>query len=175
MHFWWHLFLLKRKANTSNLGETFDGFCPLLKGCPDVEYTEETVACVSSLLHVKAPWAGVPFLCHAQLVFAHRTLFPGPKGCSGTLLLVVFLCDCHHWHHWQVQELSSDPDIAQSPWELGYSLAIPSLLWSIHSSECHTASPNISRPFLFLTEAKIVGEGYGLEPAADLSVWLPVS
>lgn len=77
------------------------GFCPLFKGCPDVGYTKEAVVCVSSLLNVRAPRAGVPFLCHAQLVCARRPVFPGPKGCPGTLLLVVLFCDWT-WYHWQV-------------------------------------------------------------------------
>lgn len=111
MHFWWHFFLLKPKANASNLGAALAGLLPSAQGLPWCGIHKGKGVCVSPLLNMRAPWAGVPFLCHAQLMCAHRTVLAGPKGCSGTLLLFVSWCDWT-WHHWQVQELSSDPDIA---------------------------------------------------------------
>lgn len=172
MHFWWHFFLWKPKADTRNLGAALAGFLPSAQRLPWCRiHRGNSGLCLSSPEH-EGTVSALFVPCPAHMCTQDSQCSQAP--CSGTLLLLMLLCDWT-WHHWQVQELSSDPDVAQSPSELGYSFAIPSLLRGSHSSKCHTASPNISRPFLLLTEAKVVVEGYGLEPAANLSVWLPVS
>lgn len=64
---------------------------------------------------------------------------------------------------------SSDPGLAQSP---SQTWVIP---WQFHLYYEAATPPSATQllqtsPGLFLTEAKVVVEGYGLEPAANLSV-----
>lgn len=107
------------------------------------------------------------FFCPPQLRCAHRAVvFGHSKGCSVTLLLVVFSHGRTHGtsRHWQAQELSSCPDIAQSP----------SQNWVISQQPhpcSHAASPSATpllqmSPGLFCPE-KGQSRGTGLRAGAS--------
>lgn len=101
MCLWWHFFVLKPKANTSNLGATLAGLLPSVQGLPWCRIHKGSGGLCLFSPEQEGTMSSSAVLCHAQLVCARRPLFPGPKGCPGTLLLAVLLCD-QTWHQWQV-------------------------------------------------------------------------